>query len=114
MGLESGKHTEKEINEIRCRVVENGVSKERAEFLKEILEYNGHEVQIGEIAPKTEEDPITYIIGVKDITFNAVLSVYKHELLTKDGRMITPAYWNQLSEETHQQYWELDADGKQD
>ncbi|MEN8249695.1 MAG: hypothetical protein ABFS32_12240 [Bacteroidota bacterium] len=112
MGLDSGKHTEKEINEIRCRVVETGISKERADFLKDLLEFNELEVQVEQLKQKTEEDPITYICGVTDTTFNAVLAVYKHKVFTKDGRMVTPAYWNQLSEETHQQYYELNAEGR--
>lgn len=114
MGLDSGKHTEKEINEIKCRVVETGISKERADFLKELLEFNGQEVQVEQLKQKTDEDPITYILGVKNLTFNAVLAVYKHKVYTKDGRMVTPAFWNQLSEETYQQYWELDAKGRRD
>ena len=108
MALDSGKHTEKEINEIRCRVVETGIEKPRVDFLTKLLEINGYEVVVGELAQKEESDPLTFIMGVTDITFNAVLAVYEHKLLTSDGRMVTPAYWNQLSEETKQGYWELD------
>ena len=107
MGLESGKHTEKEINETRCRVVETKIEKERVDFLKKLLEQNGFDVQVQELPQKAEEDPVTFILGVTDITFNAVLAVYEHKLLTSDGRYVTPAYWNQLSEETKQGYWEL-------
>ena len=107
MGLDSGKHTEKEINEIRCRVVETGIEQPRVDFIKDLLELNGHEVQVQELAQKAEEDPVTFILGVTDITFNAVLAVYEHKLLTADGRQVTPAYWNQLSEETKQGYWDL-------
>jgi hypothetical protein len=109
MGIESGKHTEKEINETRCRVVETGIQKERVDFLKKLLEVNGYEVQVQELPQKVEEDPITFILGVTDITFSAVLAVYKHNLLTADGRYVTPAYWNQLSDETRQAYWELNG-----
>ena len=107
MGLDSGKHTEKEINEIRCRVVEKDIEKPRVDFLKNLLEINGFEVEVQELPQKAEEDPVTFILGVTDITFNAVLAVYEHKLLTSDGRYVTPAYWNQLSEETKQGYWEL-------
>jgi hypothetical protein len=107
VGLDSGKHTEKEINEIRCRVVETGIEQPRVDFIKNLLELNGLEVVVGELAKKEEEDPVTFILGVTDITFNAVLAVYEHKLLTSDGRHVTPAYWNQLSEETKQGYWEL-------
>ena len=107
MGLDSGKHTEKEINEIRCRVVETGIEQSRVDFIKNLLELNGFEVQVQELKQKSEEDPITFILGVTDITFNAVLAVYEHDLLTSDGRLVTPAYWNQISEDTNQAYWEL-------
>ena len=111
MGLDSGKHTEKEINEIRCRVVETGIENPRVEFLKDLLTLNGHTVEVQELALKEEGDPVTYMLGVTDITFNAVLAVYAHKLLTADGRLVTPAYWNQLSEDTRQGYWELDGEG---
>ena len=52
MGLDSGKHTEKEINEVRCRVVETGIEQPRADFLKELLEHNGFEVQVQELPIK--------------------------------------------------------------
>jgi len=108
MGLDSGKHIEKEINEIRCRVVEKDIEQPRVEFLKNLLEINGHEVQVQELPKKEEEDPVTFILGVTDVTFNPVLDVYRHKLLTADGRMVTPAYWNQLSEDTEQGYWKVD------
>ncbi len=109
MALDSGKHTEKDINETRCKVVEKGVSKERTDFLKDLLEFNGFTVQIEEEKRKTEEDPITYIIGVTDITFNPVLAVYKFMLKTKDGRKVSPAYYNQISDDTRPEYYELKA-----
>lgn len=105
MGLDSGKHTEKEINEVRCRVVETGIEKPRVDFLKDLLEYNGFDVHIGELPIKIEGDPQTYILGVTDVTFNPVLAVYSHKLQTKDGRLVTPAYWNELTDETNLEYW---------
>ncbi len=107
MALDSGKHTEKDINEVRCKVLEKGISKERVDFLKELLEFNGFIIQFEEEKRKTEEDPITYIIGVTDITFNPVLAVYKFMLKTKDGRKVSPAYYNQLSDDTRPEYYEL-------
>jgi len=105
MGLDSGKHTEKEINEIRCRVVETGIEKSRVEFLKELLEVNGYEVQVAELPVKEEGAPQTYILGITDVTLNPVLAVYSHKLKTADGRLVTPAYWNQLTDETALDYW---------
>ena len=109
MGLDSGKHSEKEINEVRCRVIEKDIDKSRVDFLKKLLEINGHEVHFQEQPLKEEGDPITYILGVIDVTFNPVLDVYRHKLLTADGRLVTPAYWNQLSEDTDQGYWNVDG-----
>lgn len=106
MSLNKGKHIEKEINEVRCRVVENGVTKERAEFLKKLLEHNGKEVHIGENAPQTEEEDITYIVGTTDIIFNAVVAVYQRILKTFDGRKVTPDYWNQKATGLDPNYWD--------
>ena len=105
MSLDSGKHTEKEINEVRCRVVETGIEKPRADFLKDLLEVNKFEVHVGELPVKVEGDPQTYILGVTDVTFNPVLAVYAHKLKTADGRLVTPAYWKQLTDDTIQDYW---------
>ena len=109
MALDSGKHTEKDINEVRCKVLEKGVSKERTVFLKDLLEYNGFTIQIEEEKRKSDEDPQTYIIGVTDITFNPVLAVYKFLLKTKDGRNVSPAFYNQISDDTRPEYYELKA-----
>ena len=105
MALDSGKHTEKEINEVRCRVIETGIEKPRVDFLRDLLEHNGFDVQVQELPIKVEGDPQTYMLGVTDLTLNPVLAVYSHKLKTKDGRLVTPAYWNQLTEETTQEYW---------
>ena len=107
MGLESGKHIEKEINEIRCKVVETGISKKRVDFLKPLLEHNGYEVHFQELNKKEEDEPTTFMLGVTDVTFNPVLAVYKLELITQDGRKVSPAYYNQLSEDTTIEYWEV-------
>ena len=49
MALTKGKHIVKEIDGVLCTVVETGISKERLNFLKELLEFNKYEV-------KTEKD----------------------------------------------------------
>mgnify|MGYP001812718305 CR=1 FL=1 len=105
MSLESGKHLEKEINEVRCHVVETGISKERVDFLKALLEHNGYVVHYAELPKKEEDEPTTYILGVTDVTFNAVLAVYKLQLVTQDGRKVSPAYWRQQSESTALHSW---------
>ena len=110
MSLLSGKHTEKEVDGIRCTIIEKGASAERVEFLKALLAHNGYEVKAEEEKRKNEEDPITYIVGVTDVIFNAVIAVYQRRLLTPDGRKVTPSYWNQESEETHPNYWKFDKE----
>ncbi len=106
MGLDSGKHVEKELNGIRCRIIETGITKDRADFLKDLLEYNGQEVVVEEMKKKNEEDPTLYSLGVTDVTFNPVLAVYQMKLFTRDGHIVTPAYWNQEAEDFRPQYWE--------
>lgn len=106
MALESGKHLEKEIEGVRCKVVENGVSKERADFLRTLLEHNGYEVYVEELSRKEETDPVTFIVGVTDITFNPVLAIYKLQLKTVDGRYVSPAYYRQETESSDLNYWE--------
>lgn len=107
MGLTSGKHKEVEIDEVRCRVVEKGASRQRVDFLKKLLEHNGLEVKYMEEPPAEEGAPTTYTIGVTDITFNAVIKVYNRELWTFEGKKITPDYWNQKTEQTDPNYWDI-------
>ncbi len=51
MALTKGKHIVKEIDSVLCTVVETGISTERMNFLKELLEFNKFEV-------KTEKDEV--------------------------------------------------------
>ena len=110
MGLGSGKHIEKEIDGKLFRVVEQGITdKNRVAFLKDLLEFNGYEVTVEEIAPKKEEDEITFLVAVSDVTFNPVLAVYGRRLRTKDMHRITPDYWNQKDDEKNEfnpNYWD--------
>ena len=130
MSISKGKHVEKEINEIRCRIVESAISKDRANFLKELLEYNGYEVHIKEEPvtpppppPKPEiteegvetvevvQEPLpepepTFIVGVTDIIFNPVVAVYNRILRTLDGKHVTADYWNQKTIKAEPNYWD--------
>ena len=56
MPLESGKHIEKEIEGVRCRVVETGMDEERMNFIKELLEHNGYEVKTEKEAKKAAKE----------------------------------------------------------
>jgi len=105
MPLDKGKHTVEELNGTRCSIVEKGVNAERMAFIKEILEFNKYEVQVQEEKRETEEGPVTYTIGVTDLLFNIVIAVYQLRLKLKDGRMVSPAYWNQWAEKIDNKYW---------
>jgi len=103
MALNKGKHIVEEIDGIRCTLVETGISQERIDFLKNLLEFNGYEVKTG-----LDKDGISLKLGVTDILFNPVVDVYKRRLKTPSGKKVTPAYWLQQSEhetEAEVNYW---------
>jgi hypothetical protein len=95
-----GKHIVAEIGGVRCSVVESGITDERVEFLKEILELNGYEVKADKEKGKDGSSLPTSVIGVTDILFSAMVSLYERKLFTKDHHVLNPAFWNQWPEET--------------
>jgi hypothetical protein len=98
-------HIVEEINGVRCTVIEKGVTFERTEFLRELLELNKLEVQIAEM-PKIAEDPEPlFVIGVTDLVFNPVIAVYEMWLKTAEGKSVSPAYWEQKTTEIVDEYW---------
>ena len=106
MALDKGKHTAEEINGTRCSVVEKGASEERVAFLRELLEYNNFELHVQEEKKEDESSPSRYTIGVTDLIFNPVVAVYQLRLKTKDGKKVSPAYWNQWSKkQVDNRYW---------
>lgn len=107
MALMGGKHIEKELDGIRFRVIETAISKERADFLKQLLEHNNVEVVLVEDPPPEEGAQVTYTIGVTDVTFNPVIKVYNRELKTLDSHRVTPDYWNQKTSAHEPNYWDL-------
>tara|TARA_B100000953_G_C17690651_1_gene315391 strand:- start:64 stop:399 length:336 start_codon:yes stop_codon:yes gene_type:complete len=106
MSILKGKHKIKEIDEVRCTIVEKNASKERVSFLKELLEFNGYEVKYQEEKIKDENDPITYIIGVTDMVLNPVIAVYQRILKTPEGKKVTADYWNQKTKNIEPNYWD--------
>lgn len=102
MGLTS-KHIVEEINGIRCTVIEKGISKERVAFLKDLLEFNKLEVVVAESAE--EGAPSSFTLGVTDIVFNPTIAVYEMSLKTRDGKSVSPAYWEQYTTEIVDEYW---------
>jgi len=103
MPLNKGKHIIEEIDGVRCSVVEKGVSPERTEFLKKLLELNKYTVKVA-----AEGEAETFKIGVTDMLFNPVVDVYKRSLFSPSGKRVTPAYWLQESDketEAEVNYW---------
>jgi hypothetical protein len=110
-------HEFEELDGVKCGIVEKNVSSGRVYFLKKLLEYNGYAVVVvssppPKIAPvaKTEaaeETPVptpapeTFTIGVTDYTFNTINALYGRMLKTPDGHFVTPAYWQQKEDVSH-------------
>lgn len=106
-------HPFEELDGRRCAVVERNVSPERVEFLTYILDGNGYTVVVvpspppkAAPAPKPAVEgeepaaappppPATFTVGVTDVTFNAVNSIYGRLLRSPEGRVVTMAYWQQ-------------------
>jgi len=108
MSLNKGKHIIEEIDGVRCTIVEKGADANRSRFLKKLLEHNGFTVKTKQEEKKEEdESPATFTIGVTDRTFNPVIAVYQRMLRTENGHRVTPDYWNQKTDTTDPEYWDL-------
>ncbi len=104
-------HEFEELNGIKCAIVEKNVSKIRVDFLKSLLEHNNYEVVVQASPPPKlvaavvsdetvtesilEAPPETYSVGVSDVMFNATNAVFGRLLKTKEGRVVTLAFWKQ-------------------
>jgi len=106
-------HEFEELDGVKCGIVEKNVKPERVSFLKELLEYNGYTVVVvpspapkaapapkpadGEAAapPPPPPAPETFTVGVTDYTFNSTNAIFGRMLKTKDGHIVTLAYWQQ-------------------
>jgi hypothetical protein len=111
-------HEFEDLNGVKCAVVEKNVSAERVEFLKQLLEFNKYTVVVvpspapkataaaapkeGETAPPPATPaPTTFTIGVTDVTFNTTNAVFGRMLHTKNGHVVTLAYWEQKDPVSH-------------
>jgi hypothetical protein len=106
-------HEFEELNGIKCGIAEKNVSKERADFLKELLEYNRYTVVVVPSPPpktaaaapeqslesETPAIPETFTVGVTDYTFNTTNAIFGRLLKTKTGKVVTQAYWQQQATE---------------
>ena len=119
-------HEFEELNGVKCAVVEKNASAERVAFLKQLLEFNKYTVVVvaspppkpapaatpkppGAVEATTQPTvevqvpppPETFTIGVTDVTFNPTNAVFGRLLHTKDGHVVTLAYWNQQESTSH-------------
>lgn len=108
-------HEFEELDGVKCAIVEKNASRERADFLKDLLEWNKFTVVVVPGAPPkaapapppapTEDatatapppppPPTIFTVGVTDVTFNPINAVFGRLLKTKDGHVVTLAYWQQ-------------------
>ena len=102
MALNKGKHIVEEIDGVRCTVGETGITQERIDFLKKLLELNGYEVKTG-----LDKDGVSLKIGVTDILFNPVIAIYERKLRTPENKILTPQYWKGMTEESGKWYWKV-------
>lgn len=120
-------HEFEELGGVKCAIVEKNAAKERVAFLKDLLEYNSFEVVVvpspppkvaapPKPVPATEGDPEqtqtanpephpivpeTFTIGVTNLAFNPTNAIFGRLLKTKDGHIVTQAYWYQKDPVSH-------------
>lgn len=115
-------HEFEELNGVKCGIVEKNVNPQRVAFIKKLLEYNGFTVitvpspppkiaaqpasKDGETAtatllPPPPPAPDTFTVGVTDYTFNTINAIFGRLLKTKDGHIVTLAYWQQKETVSH-------------
>jgi hypothetical protein len=120
-------HEFEELGGVKCAIVEKNASKERAAFLQALLEHNGFEVVVvpspppktaaapkpvpntaeGTAEPQTPNlepqtiTPETFTIGVTNLAFNPTNAIFGRLLRTKDGHIVTQAYWYQKENVSH-------------
>ena len=129
-------HEFEDLDGVKCSIVERNVSKNRVEFLKELLEYNGYHVIVvpsppakvtpppkpvvvatpaadnaevpainpSPVLPETPPEPRppeTFTVGVTDVMFNPTNAIFGRLLHTRDGHVVTLAYWEQKETLSH-------------
>lgn len=123
-------HEFEDLDGIKCAIVEKNATKERVDFLKQILTYNhftvvvvaspppkvipakpapavasdtSHEevITIPSATPQQPPEPETFTVGVTDVTFNPTNAIFGRLLKTPGGHIVTLAYWQQKEKEPH-------------
>ena len=106
MSLLKFEHKIIEIDGAAHRIIEESITKERAEFLQNLLSLNKHATKIQEVPSKVEGQQSSFTLATPDVTFNPVVKVYNRELKTKGGKRVTPDYWNQKTTALEPNYWD--------
>ena len=118
-------HEFEELGGVKCAIVEKNASKERVAFLKDLLEINNFEVVVvpspppkaapapkpaattdAADQPQPQPEPLppapeTFTIGVTNLAFNPTNAIFGRLLRTKDGHIVTQAYWYQKDSISH-------------
>lgn len=112
-------HEFEDLDGVKCAIVEKNASKERVEFLKDLLELNNFKVIVvpspppkaapapkpveGEAAPAVEAPPApeTFTVGVTNVSFNPTNAIFGKLLRTKGGHIVTLLYWYQKEPVSH-------------
>jgi len=112
-------HEFEDLGGVKCAIVEKNASKERVAFLKDLLETNLFEVVVVPSPPpkaspppkpvESEATPVvvapplpeTFTVGVTNLAFNPTNAIFGRLLRTKDGHIVTQAYWYQKESSSH-------------
>lgn len=111
-------HEFEDLDGVKCSIVEKNASAERVQFLKPLLEFNKFTVVVvpspppkaaAPVVPKEGEatpapspaPPATFTIGVTNVTFNSTNAIFGRLLHTKNGHVVTLAYWQQKDPVSH-------------
>lgn len=106
-------HEFEELDGVKCAIVERNASQQRVDFLRPLLEFNKYTViVVASPPPKAAAAatataatdvpvetapplPSTFTIGVTDVTFNSTNAIFGRLLKTRNGHIVTLAYWQQ-------------------
>jgi len=113
---------------VKCAIAEKNATKERADFLKQLLEYNQFTVVVAPSPPPKVVPPKpaaaaaspgdaitetaapiraeslpppvdTFTVGVTDVSFNPTNAIFGRLLKAPGGHIVTLAYWQQKENE---------------
>jgi hypothetical protein len=122
-------HSFEDLGDVKCAIVEKNCTPERVQFLKKILEHNRYTLVVvpspaPKAAPKPAPKPVaegetpapveeapevklpeTFTVGVTDLSFSMVVTVYNRELKAPDGKIVTPDYWKQKDATPQEEKW---------